>query len=60
MTILDVDIEDVHRTVQWTASVQKIIHDSIPASFLACDDDVHNTTFRADVCLLYTSPSPRD
>lgn len=48
MVIFDINIEDVHGVIERRALVHQVIDNSIPAAFLAGNDDIDDAALRAE------------
>lgn len=47
VVIFDVDVEDMNWPIKWTAPVEQVVYDSIPASLLTSDDNVNHASLDA-------------
>lgn len=45
MVVFDVDVEDVHRSVERCAAGEEVVDDGIPTALFACEDDVYDAGF---------------
>jgi hypothetical protein len=59
MIILDIDIDDMYWSIQRGSSAEKIVDDSVPASFFTSNDHIHNPSFHAFAASVCTVLQPR-
>lgn len=47
MVVSYINVEDMDRSVQRSASIEQVVDDGVPASFFTGEDDVDDATFSA-------------